>query len=211
MSYKTTNRWRKFWKNRKINWAESYGTGTEAIEHPHRKIIVDVIRSLNVGSVMEIGMGGGVNLIRLKRDIPHLQVGGCDINPEAVEEAIKALPQSKNILDVRDATDLFFSDKSVDCALTDMALIYLNRREVRKTLREIRRTTRRYALFIEFHHKSWWKRLALKLGVGYNSYDYGKLLEEMDFHDIVITKLPEDSWPGGEPQKTYGHVIFCRT
>lgn len=207
---KTTGAWRRYWKNRKIRWDEAFGSGKEALEHPHRKLIVDIVKKLNVGSVMEIGCGGGANLIRLKRDIPHLEVGGCDVSEQAIEAAKKALPGSGHILDTRDATELFFSDKSVDAALSDMALIYLGPSQVRKALRELKRTTRKFILLVEFHHRSFWKRLALKIAVGYNAYDYGKLLEQMDFHDIHVTKLPDWAWPGGEPQKTYGYVIFAR-
>ncbi len=210
MGYKSTNRWRSYWRNRKLDWVSAYGSGKEAVEHPHRKLIVDIIKKTGVLSVMEVGCGAGVNLIRLKQDIPHLQVGGCDVNAEAIEKAIEALPESRHILDTRDATELFYSDKSVDLALTDMALIYLDRKQVRKALKEIRRVTRKYILFVEFHHKSWFKRLALKLATGYNSYRYDRLLEECGYHDITVTKLPDWAWPGGEPQKTYGYVIFAR-
>ncbi len=208
--FKTTNRWRRYWSHRKIDWQQSYGSGADALNHPHRQIIVDVTKKLPVGSVMEIGMGGGSNLIRLQQAIPSLQVGGCDVSEEAVKAAKAALPKSQNILDVRDATDLFFSDKSVDMALTDMALIYLNPKEVRKALKEIKRVTRKYALFVEFHHTSFWKRLALRLTSGYWSYRYDRLLEEMEFHDVEILKIPEAAWPGGFPQSIFGHVILAK-
>ena len=208
---KSTRRWRRYWQERKIDWNQAYGSSPEATDHPHRRLIVDIVKSLPVTSLMEVGCGAGVNLVRLKRDIPHLQVGGCDISEEAIETAKKLLPQSVNILDARDATDLFFSDKSVDCALMDMCGIYLNRKEIRKALKEIKRVTRKCVLFIEFHHPSLLKRLALKFGTGYNSYRWDKLLEEMDYHDISVQKLPDWAWPGGQPQETYGYVIFART
>lgn len=211
MRLKTTDGWRKYWRERKLDWDQAYGSNPEAVDHPHRRIIVDVVRKLPVGSLMEVGCGAGVNLLRIKRDLPHIQVGGCDVSEEAIKTAKRLLPQSVNILDCRDATDLFFSDKSVDMTLTDMALIYLDGRQVRKALKEIRRVTRKYALFIEFHHEDFLKRLGLKLLSGYNAYRWDDLLEQMDFHDIEILKLPDWAFPGGEPQKTFGYAILAKT
>lgn len=209
MGYKSTNRWRNWWAKRKIDWDSAYGSNPEATEHPHRKLIVDIVRRTGVQSLMEVGCGAGVNLIRLKRDIPSLQVGGCDISEAAILKAQELLPQSKPILDVRDATELFFSDKSVDMALADATLIYLDGRNIRKALKEIRRVTRRYVMFVELHEPSFLKRLAIKLSSGYSAYDYRKLLEECDFHDITVTKLPKWAWDG-PPWSLWGHVIFAR-
>lgn len=206
---KTTKQWSRFWKNRKIDWDAAYGSGKEAVEHPHRKLIIKAIRDLGVSTLMEIGCGAGVNLVNIRRYYPQMQVGGVDVNEEAIETAKRLIPNG--ILDARSADDLFFDRKSVDCTLSDMCQIYFSPLRIGKVLKEIKRVTGRYVIFIEFHSTSWLKRLALWLATGYFSYDYKKLLLKHDFHDIELRKLKESDWPGGEPQKTFGYIITART
>ena len=201
----STRRHTRYWKTRKIDWEKDY---LLTWTHPHRQLIIDFLKTKSFGSVCELGCASGPNLVRIRKEFPSVQLGGVDVAPDAIALARRVFPDG--IFEVRSAHDLFFSDKSVDVTLTDMALIYLSKREFRKALKEIRRITRKYCIFVEFHHVSWFKRLALKLGVGYNAYDWPKELEAAGFHDIEIRKIRENEWPDGEAQRAFGFIITCR-
>lgn len=203
--FKSTSKWKSYWKNRRIDWRSAYGDSKEATCHPHRELIIRKLRGMKFGSLCELGMGAGANLVRIQKEFPPVQLGGADVSAAAIKSALTVLP--RGIFDVRSMDDLFFSDKSVDVCLTDMAAIYLSKKPFRKCLSEIKRITRRNVIFVEFHHKSWLKRLALWLATGYNAHDWKKELEKAGFHDVEVEKFAEEFWPGGEPQKTFGHVI----
>lgn len=196
---------KKYWIKRKIDWKKEYQT---TVDHPHRQVIIDALSSFNWVSLMEIGCGGGANLIKILKTFKGRQVGGIDINPEAI--ALCNQTFGGGMFKVNSADDIFMSDKSTDVLLSDMTLIYSGRFKIHKYIREIKRITRNYVVLCEFHSDSWWNRLMLKLHSGYNAYDYKKLLKKHGFYDISLYKLKEDEWPGGNPQKTFGYVIVAK-
>lgn len=203
--FKTTNKWKDWWQTRKIDWKKEYQT---TVDHPHRQVIVDALKSFYWVSLMEIGCGGGANLIKILKTFKGRQVGGIDINPEAIELCNKTF--GGGMFKVNSADDIFMSDKSTDVLLSDMTLIYSGRFKIDKYIKEIKRITRSYIVLCEFHSDNWWNRLALKLNSGYNAYDYKKLLKKHGFYDIFLHKLKQEDWPGGNPQKTFGYIIVAK-
>lgn len=155
--------------------------------------------------VCELGCGSGPNLLLIKKTWPQVQVGGVDINADAIKMAKTVFP--KGVFDVRPADDLFFATGCVDVALTDMCLIYYGKDKIRKVIKELKRIARRKVILVEFHSKNPLKRLMLKIFAGYNSYNYKKILEEEGFYEVKLRKIPLSKWPGGEPQKTFGYII----
>lgn len=200
--FKDTAYWSRWWKNRKIDWKTSYLDGWQ---HPHRKVIIDELRKKPFGSLCEIGCASGPNLKLIRKEFPSVQLGGIDVNAEAIRLAKTVLPDA--IFDVRPAHDLFFSDKSVDVSLTDMAMIYESPRTIMRSLREIRRITRNRSVFVEFHHPSWLKRMVLRSLLGYNAYNWPKMLERAGFYDIEIRPLTKEEWPDGKPGNIFRHLI----
>lgn len=161
-------------------------------------------------SLIEVGCGAGANLVNIIKSFPDrkLQVGGVDINPEAIELARKQF--NGGIFKVGPVHDIMMSDDATDIVLSDMCLIYYGPGKIDSAIKEIKRIGRNYVLFCEFHHHSFWKRLQLRLTSGYYAYDYRKLLEKHGFGDIELYKIPEEYWPGGNPQKTFGYLIKAR-
>ena len=204
--FKTTESHKKYWINRK-NWIQGYSSA-EAINHPHRKLIVKILSTFNWLSLIEIGCASGPNLVNIVKFLPGRQVGGIDINPDAIAEAEKQFKGA--IFKVSSGDDIMMSDKSTDCVLSDMTLIYISPREIEKYIKEIKRIARNYVILCEFHSKSLWNRLALKFNTGYNAYDYEKLLEKYGFYNIVFYKLKEQDWPGGSPQKEFAYLILAK-
>lgn len=179
-----------YWKNRQIDWQTQY---FDTHGHPHRELILQEMAKFRFGSVYEVGCGGGANLLRIVFGFPGVQIGGSDINADAIEVARKNLPGAH--LDVAPAHKIFMSDKSIDLTLTDALLIYIGRDKIAQTLNEIRRVTRRNVVFCEFHSKSFWQRTKLSLTTGYKIYDYTNLLEKHGFSDVEVRKIPAKLWP----------------
>lgn len=205
--FQTSNKWEKWWQNRKIDWAKEY---LSTWDHPHRMLIVAALGNLKGWmSLMELGCGAGANLVAiLKAGMKDKQLGGVDINPEAIELCRNTF--KGGVFKVSPADNLMISDSSTDVVLTDMCLIYYGPRKIHKALEEIKRVARAYVVFCEFHHHSYWKRLQLRLTSGYYAHDYRKILEEHGYSDVELYKIPEEYWPGGNPQKTFGYLIKAR-
>jgi len=201
--FNTTNKWKDYWKNRKIDWKVSY----QNPNHPHRFLITAILKSLNWLSLIEIGVGGGANLMNILRSIPGKQVGGIDISQDAIDLCSKTF--KGGVFKVNSADDIMLSDKSTDIVLSDMCLIYVDPRHIDRYIKEIKRITRKYVVLCEFHSTSLWNRIALRINSGYNAYDYKKLLTKWGFYDIVIYKIPEEAWPGGSPQKEFAYLVVA--
>lgn len=201
----TTKKWADWWKNRKVDWEKDY---LSTWNHPHRLLIVNILKQLNWISLLEIGCGSGPNLYAIVKDIPGKQVGGFDVNEKAIELAKKTF--RNGIFKVGSGDDLMISDKATDITLTDMCLIYVDPFKIDDYMKEIKRITRNYVLFCEFHSESFYDIMRLKITSGYNAHNFKKLLEKHDFYDVSIYKLKPEDWPGGEPQKTFGHIVLAK-
>lgn len=202
--FKTTKEHEEYWKNRKIDWKKSY---LDTWNHPHRNIISEILGLFPWLSLLELGCGSGPNLVNIIKKYPGKQIGGTDINEDAIELARKIF--KGGIFKVGSAEDVMLSDDSVDIILTDMMLIYVGWWKIDKYIEEIKRLARNKIILCEFHHTSFWQRLRLKLTSGYNAYNYIKLLQKHGFYDIYISKIPENAWPGGDPQKTFGYIMWA--
>ncbi len=209
MRIKSTEKHKKWWADRKIDWKTSY----QNWQHPHRDLLTNVLSTLQFTSLIEIGCGGGANLMNIANRLKNKQLGGVDVNKDAIELCQKTF--ANGLFKVNSADNVMLSDKSTDITLSDMVLIYAGPTKIDKYIKEVRRITRNYVVFCEFHSKNWWNKLALRVNSGYNAYDYNKLLAKHGFYDIVSYKLQDKDWPGEdgqvhEPQKTFAHIIVAR-
>lgn len=186
----TTGQHRRWWAKRKIDWKTSY---LDTWDHPHRYYITAVLKRLSWRSLIEIGCGPGANLVNIVRNIPEVQVGGVDVNPEAIELAKKTF--TGGLFKVNSADDIMLSDKATDVTLSDMTLIYVDPFNIGRYVKEMKRITRKYVVLCEFNSKSRWQRLKIKITTGYNAYDWKKVLEKHGFYDIVVSPLPQQAWP----------------
>lgn len=203
--FKSTKEHKKYWKDRKIDWNQAY---LSTWDHPHRKVLAYMLKQIPWYSLVEIGCGSGPNLMQIVQNIPGKQLGGIDINKDAIELAKKTF--KGGVFFTCSADDIMMSDKSADVVLSDMTLIYVDNWNIKKYIKEIKRVARKYVVLCEFHHKSWFKRMWLKLTSGYNAYDWNKILTDADFYDIIEYRLSEQDWPGGNPQKTFGNIFIAK-
>lgn len=201
---KTTEQHKKYWSERKIDWNQSY---LSTWNHPHRELIVWALHKFKWMSLWEVGCGPGPNLVRIINTFKNIQLGGSDINADAIALAQKTFNGGR--FQVESVEDMLLSDKSVDMMLSDAALIYIDPKKINKAMNEIRRITRVGVVLCEFHCDNWLKRLWFRWKTGYNSYNYYTLLEKHGFYDIQIYKIPKEIWPGF-PWETMGHIITAR-
>lgn len=202
---KSTEKWKKYWTERKIDWKVSY---LDTWNHPHRDLISLVLTEFQWTSLIEVGCGPGPNLINIVKHFKGKQVGGIDVSSSAIELAKQTFNGA--FLKVGSVEDIMLSDNSTDVILSDMCLIYLSPSKIDTAIKEIKRVGRSHIIFCEFHSESLINRLRLRFTSGYYAHNYKKLLAKHGFDDIIIRKLPENSWPGGEPQKTFGYIITAR-
>lgn len=203
--FNSTKKWTDWWANRKINWKDHYMNPN----HPHRLLLVEVLKHLNWMSLLEVGCGAGANLVKIVQMLPGRQVGGVDINPDAI--AFAETQFTGALLKVNPADDIILSDQATDVILSDMFMIYVTPSRMKKHLDEFKRLARHHVVFCEFHSESWWERLVVKWKEGYNVYNWPKLLEKNGYYDVQMYKLPKESWPESNLQQKYGYIIVART
>ena len=207
MNLSATKDHKKYWANRKINWVEAYSS---TYNHPHRRLIIKALKTMRWRSLFEVGCASGPNLIAIQRTFPHADLGGVDINEDAIATAKETFKDFNFHFEVGDAEDIMMSDRSADIVLTDMTLMYLNSKGVKKALSEAARIVRRGVVLVELHSANPFKRLWLKLTSGYNAHNYKRLLSKIGFRSIIIYKITEKEWPGGKPQKSFAYLITAK-
>lgn len=201
------NNHKKYWTNRVLDWDKEY---LATANHPHRDIIVQVLKTFQWRSLWEVGCASGPNLLKIHANFPQAELGGNDLNADAIELAKKTFKGAP--FEVSSAENICMSDGATDVILTDVTLIYVSPFKIKKTLREFKRMARNRIILVEFNSTSWWKRLKLRVTSGYNAYDYKKLLQSLDFYDILITKIPIRYYPdAGSNHKDFISVITART
>jgi SAM-dependent methyltransferase len=95
---------------------------------------------LNAGSsLLDVGCGKGFMLYDLALLVPGLTVKGMDISDYAIENTIEAM---KANVQVADAKDLPFPDKSFDVVIAINTIHNLEQEECGQALREIERVAR---------------------------------------------------------------------
>jgi ubiquinone/menaquinone biosynthesis C-methylase UbiE len=209
-----TKQHKKYWKDRKIDWNQSYLVGVDPVSnqpmwnHPHRQLICYALNSFKWYSLWELGVGAGANLMKIIQTLgQNHQLGGSDINEDAIESAKKTFVGG--LFHHESSEDILLSNKSVDVMLSDAHLIYFGPTKIRKVIKEMTRTARLRLVLCELHEPSLWKRWVYRFKTGYNVYDYRKLLESEDCYNVQTYKIPKDFWPG-EPWAKYGHIIIAQ-
>jgi SAM-dependent methyltransferase len=215
---KSTEQFTKYWKDRKIDWKSHYFNPS----HPHRKMILDLIKTSpnGVRSILEIGCGAGANLYNIKKAFPQARVCGCDLNPDAIKTAQEIFKEFKTTDPINVPLDYIkeidfrvggidaipFHGEYFDLVITDAMMIYIDKSNLDRAIREIRRVGYEKFIFCELHSNNWFKRLGLKLARGYNVYDWNKLLKKYNFKAGRVSKIPTEVWPD-EPWRTFGNVM----
>lgn len=201
----STKKWSKWWRLREIDWNQAY---LQTWNHPHRYLISSVLKTFNWISLIEIGCGAGANLVNIVKNFPNKQLGGIDVNKDAITLAKETLKGA--LLKVGSGDDIMMSDKATDVVLTDMLLIYVSPSRIDSYIKEIKRLCRSHIVLCEFHEPSFYGRIKLRAKEGYFAHDYRKLLEKHGFYDIEIMKLPKEAWPESDLQQKQAFIIKAK-
>ena len=198
-----------WWRKRKLDWNKDYfSTHT----HPHRKALMYVLGQIKWSNLLEVGCGGGANLINITRYFPKTYLAGNDVNKEAIEfcKEVFAKHNPSLYFTQSPADDMLIGDKNTEVILSDMVYIYVSNRDIGKHLDEIKRVARDYVVLCEFHHKSWWKRMKLKLFAGYSAFNWQKLLTRHGFTDIISYRITPQDWPESKLQQEFAHIFLAK-
>jgi ubiquinone/menaquinone biosynthesis C-methylase UbiE len=95
--------------------------------------------SLSGKSVLDVGCAKGFMLYDLVRLVPDIEVAGIDVSTYAIENS---LPEVKPFLQVADAKDLPFNDRSFDVVISINTIHNLDLEDCKQALREISRVSR---------------------------------------------------------------------
>lgn len=196
--------WEKNWREKKIDWNTHYWSP----RHPHRILILKELLRFPFRSIFEIGCGAGANLANIANVFKGVEVGGIDINPEAIKTAKINCPYAKD-LEVGMADDIFFSDKSIDVIISDATLLYVPFWKINKTIKEMARVARNGVIFCEPYREKLWQRLYLLWKEHLYLHNYPKLLSKYGFYDIKIMKITKEQWPDSL-WFTAGYIISAR-
>jgi ubiquinone/menaquinone biosynthesis C-methylase UbiE len=202
--FRTTKAHKSWWQKRQQDWKFELSGWS----HPHRQIIVEMLKEVPWLSLIEVGVGSGANLKRILQYFHDRQLGGADVNENAIEFCKKAFKGGHFFVDSGDR--ILLSDKSTDVLLSDMTYIYVGPRDIKRYLKEVIRITRSYIIICEFHSTKWWERLWWKIIDGKNIYNWKKLLSKMDFYDIIEYKLTKEDWPESPAHQKYCSVFMAK-
>jgi len=198
----TSKQHQGWWEHRKIDWNKEY---LSTWNHLHRQIIAAMLAEKDWISLWELGCGPGPNLIQIIKKFPNRQVGGSDINPEAIEIAGKLFQGGH--FEVCPNHDIMGSDNFTDIMLADRTLMYSGPLMIKKVIKEIKRCTRQGVIIVEYDTESLWEQLKFLFSSGMYAHNYEKLLKKEGFYDIVKYRMP--IMEGADwPQKKMLKIIY---
>ncbi|QLH09649.1 class I SAM-dependent methyltransferase [Candidatus Nitrosotenuis sp. DW1] len=129
-----TEYWNKYAENSNSNYNEEMA-----------KFIRDLAVSLRVQNVLEVGCNSGNDLKLFPQE---LDVSGIDPNESAIRKASQSLPHFK--FKVGSITELPFEDSSFDFVFTRNVLNYIGDENMKKSVNELFRVSRKYILNVEY-------------------------------------------------------------
>ncbi len=171
-------------------------TWWEMREHPHRQIIVDLLRETNPESVLELGCGYGQNLYNIKKAFPNARVVGIDENRLRI--VLGKSKMEEEGLDIKMSIGNIFTEefpeKSFDVVLTDATLlmIKMTEEEIKSVIQKIVKTARKMIVLVEWHNFNV-KLPGLDVGERFVR-NYVELLNMFGVKDIKLRKITEEEW-----------------
>jgi len=189
-----------YWKYRHIfdkKWAEEGYISKEAINHPHRKLLIDKISEYYpFETVLEIGCASGPNLYLLAKKFPKVKFYGTDISYSAIETGKEIFKKAniKNVFlhSVKAEELKNFKNKSIDIIITDALLVYIAPDKINLVIREIFRVTKKAIILCEWYHEA-----PAPLYKDHWIHDYRHLFSNFVSEEkIKFTKIPPEVWGG---------------
>ena len=138
-------------------WAGEFGRGyiernaDEALLASKTALLAGALKATSaIGSVVELGPNIGLNLVALRRLLPHASFAGVEINPEAAT-ALRGL----GWVAVREGSLLTERlDQACDLAFTMGVLIHINPDLLPQAYDALHAASRRYVMVAEYYNPS---------------------------------------------------------
>ncbi len=136
----------RFWSE----WGKTYIKDFPPTGERKESVILEALSELEFSSLLDVGCGYGRYLKVIKEALSPEKLCGADISDTQIEEAHRFLAKYPEIkLQQSPATTLPFADASFDVVLTYGLMVCLRPEEVTEFLREARRVSRRWGVFLE--------------------------------------------------------------
>lgn len=197
-----------YWLNRPLNdkhldwnlaknWIDDYW---QSQSHEHRKLVLKALEELEPwDSLLELGCNCGPNLALISKAFRGKRLLGIDVEPRVIERAKDELREV--LFEVGNITKLPWDTQSVDVALADAMLMYLDDEELRLALDEIERVVKKAVVIIDRFSKE-----SVRSG-DVRARNYEKLLTDRGF-EVKKTKLGKN-WPGGVGWAKLGYLFVA--
>ena len=132
----TKFKWKLFWFFRKKSEAKKYLDNTDLV---HRIVIADVVKSLKVNTLLDMGCGNGSNIYVIQKFIndSEIQFYGIDLSYASISAANSreyTFPKSVQFFQMDILKYFNKNNDKVDCVLFDATLMYLTPKELYNVL-----------------------------------------------------------------------------
>lgn len=181
--------------------------------HPHRKVIIELLREINPESVLELGCGDGQNLYNIKKEFPDARVVGTDIDKERIDRGLLKMAEENIDVEMRvgDLLKEEFPEKSFDVVLTDATLLMIDmtEKELKEVMGKIINTAKKEIILVEWHSDNLdfiGKNIKTTIRVVRN---YIELLNMFGIKDVQLKKITEKDWTS-KIWQDWGYYIIAK-
>ena len=186
---------RRDWRTGEDTWVEEYWA---SVNHPHRKLIVDAIKDIEFGSLLEVGANCGCNIAYIKQELPkERKYLAVDVSPCALAFGMKRLPDVKFMNCPLLELDFI---KPFDIVLADAVLMYI--KDIDKAMDILQNIAKKAIVIVD------WKADTETIQHGHYTRNYKDLLEKRGFQ-VEEIKIDKDYWPN-EKWSTIGHLWIAK-
>ena len=135
--------YKEYWINRGhrfvSEWADS------PVHNARVAVTTDYISKLNPKTILEYGVGFGVNLKALHEKLPNSQLYGVDIGKDQLESARKFTNEKATLQQIKDEK-IPYDDKFFDVSFTSSVLQHIPPADFEKICNELIRVTKNYII-----------------------------------------------------------------
>jgi ubiquinone/menaquinone biosynthesis C-methylase UbiE len=165
--------------------------------HPHIDKLIKILKKIEFENILDIGCGCGVELSRIQKEFPKIEIAGIDINQETIDFCKYKL---NGDFKVGQAESLPYPDKSFDIVMTDAVLIYIPSEKIEQVINEMKRVVKKALVMVEWHDNR-----MTKLGNFVRDHwvrDYEELLGKIE--TIKIDDFKDEGW------LSFGNIILWK-
>ena len=176
MPYKTEQE--KFWAGEFGNEYINRNIGSDLTSANTAFFSKILCRTHDVSSIIEFGSNIGMNLIALRRLLPHAELSAIEINPKAIEKLEKLAEINTYHSSILD----FTPDSKRDLVLIKGVLIHINPDELQAVYKKLYDSSARYICVVEYYNPS-------PVEINYRGHE-GKLFKR-DFAGEILDKYSD--------------------